>query len=246
LQARRNARVWIITTALLIVLAAGGLVTWQIATRPSPIHIAFANSLSGAVASEGTESLTAAQLYVDEVNHAGGVDGHEIVLDPFDDRSSAKGASDNVQAIADGPALAVLGHLISPFSIAAASGYKAAHIPALTSQSVADELTIGNPWYFRLQTPNTATAEWLALLHSPYPAGTQLAVRARRRHRPGGLERRLRPELQTRLPRGQRWADAENLDLRRRFTACRGRGQGHRGVAGAGARTAYHRSCRLD
>jgi len=67
-----------------------------------------------------------------------------------------------VQAIADGPALAVLGHLISPFSIAAASGYKAARIPALTSQSVADELTIGNPWYFRLQTPNTATAEWLA------------------------------------------------------------------------------------
>jgi len=143
LQARRNPRVWVIATALLIVLAAGGLVTWQIATRPSPIHIAFANSLSGAVASEGTESLTAAQLYVDEVNRAGGVDGHEIVLDPFDDRSSAKGASDNVQAIADGPALAVLGHLISPFSIAAASGYKAARIPALTSQSVADELTIG-------------------------------------------------------------------------------------------------------
>ena len=56
----------------------------------------------------------------------------------------------------------MLGHLISPFSIAAASGYKAARIPALTSQSVADELTTGNPWYFRLQTPNTATAEWLA------------------------------------------------------------------------------------
>jgi branched-chain amino acid transport system substrate-binding protein len=56
----------------------------------------------------------------------------------------------------------VLGHLLSPISIAAASGYKAARIPALTGQSVADELTIGNPWYFRLQTPNTATAEWLA------------------------------------------------------------------------------------
>jgi branched-chain amino acid transport system substrate-binding protein len=144
------------------VLAAGGLVIWQIATRPSPIHIAFATSLSGAVASEGAESLAAAQLYVDEVNRAGGVDGHEIVLDPFDDRSSAKGARANVQKIARGPALAVLGHLLSPFSIAAGSGYKAARIPALTSQSVADELTIGNPWYFRLQTPNTATAQWLA------------------------------------------------------------------------------------
>ena len=150
LQARRNPRVWIIATALLIVLAASGLVMRQIAARPSPIHIAFANSLSGAVASEGAESLAAAQLYVDQINRAGGVDGHEIVLDPFDDRSSAKGASANVQTIADGPALAVLGHLLSPFSIAAASGYKAARIPALTGQSVADELTTGNPWYFRL------------------------------------------------------------------------------------------------
>ena len=162
MQDRPNFRVWILATALLIVLAAGGLVMRQIATRPSPIHIAFANSLSGAVANQGAESLAVAQLYVDEINRAGGVDGHKIVLDPFDDRSSAEGASANVQTIADGPALAVLGHLLSPFSIAAASGYKAARIPALTSQSVADELTIGNPWYFRLQTPNTATAEWLA------------------------------------------------------------------------------------
>jgi hypothetical protein len=63
---RRNPRVWIISTALLIVLAAGGLVMRHIATRPSPIHIAFGSSLSGAVASQGAESLTAAQLYVDE------------------------------------------------------------------------------------------------------------------------------------------------------------------------------------
>jgi hypothetical protein len=38
---RRNPRVWIIATALLIVIAVGGLAMRQIATRPSPIHIAF-------------------------------------------------------------------------------------------------------------------------------------------------------------------------------------------------------------
>jgi hypothetical protein len=53
LQARRYPRVWMIATALLIALAAGGLVTWQIATRPSAIHIAFANSLSGVRTSRG-------------------------------------------------------------------------------------------------------------------------------------------------------------------------------------------------
>ena len=67
LQDRRNPRVWIIATALLIVLAAGGLVMRQIATRPNPIHIAFANSLSGAVASEGAESRAAAQFQGDGI-----------------------------------------------------------------------------------------------------------------------------------------------------------------------------------
>ena len=68
-------------------------------------------------------------------------------------------------------------------SIAAASGYKAARIPALTSQSVADELTIGNPWYFRLQTPNTATAEWLAYYVRNVLQGTARCSRAPPRRR---------------------------------------------------------------
>ncbi len=147
---------------ILVLFIANGLAVLWVAARPSPIHIAFANTLSGAVEPVGAEILKAAGLYVDEVNRSGGVDGHPIVLDRFDDLGTPDGARANVQAIADGPALAVFGHLLSPTSLAAGPGYRAAHIPALSSQALADALTVDNPFYFRAQTPNSQQAQWLA------------------------------------------------------------------------------------
>ena len=90
------------------------------------------------------------------------MDGHPILLDVFDDRSSAEGALANAPAIVGGPAVAVLGHLLSSASVAAGAAYQAARIPALTGVSTADEVTMGNPWYFRAQTPNTVQGQWLA------------------------------------------------------------------------------------
>jgi hypothetical protein len=46
--------------------------------------------------------------------------------------------------------------------LAAAAEYKAAQIPALTSQAAADALTLGNSWCFRAATPSLAQAQWLA------------------------------------------------------------------------------------
>ncbi len=152
----------LIASAVIAVLAVAGVAGWQIAMRPAPIHIAFTNSMSGALEPVGTEVLKAANLYVDEVNRAGGVDGHPIVLDVVDDQGSPETARANVRRIADGPAVAVLGHFLSAASLAAGPGYQAAHIPALTTQALADNITIGNPYYFRAQTPNSQQGRWLA------------------------------------------------------------------------------------
>ncbi len=118
--------------------------------------------MSGALEPVGTEIRQAVQLYLDDVNRTGGVDGHPIVLDLFDDKGAAAVARDNVPAIADSPALAVLGHFLSAASLAAGPGYAAAHIPAVTSQALADGITLGNPYYFRVQTPNSQQGVWLA------------------------------------------------------------------------------------
>jgi branched-chain amino acid transport system substrate-binding protein len=125
----RRWRVFGGVLVLLLILAGAGF-TWQALYRPAPIVIAFAGSLTGNAASQGQETLTAARIYLDRMNAAGGVDGHPVVLQLFDDESSPSVAQSKVGAVLRSPALAVLGHTLSATSVAAGPGYKAGHIPA--------------------------------------------------------------------------------------------------------------------
>jgi branched-chain amino acid transport system substrate-binding protein len=90
--------------AALILAAAWATI---VRSRPAPIRIAFANSLTGPSSPAGLESLIATKLAIDEMNVKGGVKGKPIELVPFDDASSAETARANVQAIADSPCIAV-------------------------------------------------------------------------------------------------------------------------------------------
>jgi ABC-type branched-subunit amino acid transport system substrate-binding protein len=102
------------------------------------------------------------QLRVDEVNAAGGVDGHPVELRHVDDQGSPETARANVRQIAASRCVAVLGHRLSTTSLAAAPAYKAAHIPALTGTTHVDELTVDNPWYFRAQNTSSAQGRSIA------------------------------------------------------------------------------------
>src|SRR3954468_11138194 len=161
-MSRAKRRAWVIIAAVgsaLILAAVYAALSWK---RSTPICIAFANSLTGASNSAGTESLMAAQIYIDQVNATGGVDGRRIELVVFDDASSADVARDTVQPIADSPCLAVLGHYLSTASLAAGTGYKFVGIPALTGTSFADDVTIANEYYFRAQTTNSVQGRSIA------------------------------------------------------------------------------------
>ena len=128
---KQRRRWWLAVVAGVVLVLA---VAWAaiLGTRPEPIRIAFANSLSGPSAPAGTESLVATQLAIDEVNAKGGVNGRPIELVLFDDASNPAVARANAQTIADSPCVAVLGHFLSSTSLAAAPAYKDARIPALT------------------------------------------------------------------------------------------------------------------
>ena len=149
----------VVAGVVLVLAVAGTAILW---TRPEPIRIAFANSLSGPSAPAGTESLVATQLAIDEVNAKGGVNGRPIKLVLFDDASNPAVARENAQAIADSPCVAVLGHFLSSTSLAAAPAYKDARIPALTGSAAADDLTSGNEYYFRALTPISTQARSIA------------------------------------------------------------------------------------
>ena len=155
--------------AVLLLALAWAAIVWS---RPAPIRIAFANSLTGPSSPAGLESLVATRLAIDEVNAKGGIRGRPIELVPFDDASSAETARENLQAIADSPCVAVLGHYLSTASLAAGPGYKSARIPALTGTSFVNDLTRGNEFYFRAQTTSSlqgrSIAEYLrAVLKEP-------------------------------------------------------------------------------
>ena len=75
----------VVAGVVLVLAVAWAAILW---TRPEPIRIAFANSLSGPSAPAGTESLVAMQLAIDEVNAKGGVNGRPIELVLFDDASN--------------------------------------------------------------------------------------------------------------------------------------------------------------
>ena len=149
----------VVAGVVLVLAVAWAAILW---TRPEPIRIAFANSLSGPSAPAGTESLVATQLAIDEVNAKGGVNGRPIELVLFDDASNPAVARANAQAIADSPCVAVLGHFLSSTSLAAAPAYKDARIPALTGSAAADDLTSGNEYYFRALTPISTQARSIA------------------------------------------------------------------------------------
>ena len=149
----------VVAGVVLVLAVAWAAILW---TRPEPIRIAFANSLSGPSAPAGTESLVATQLAIDEVNAKGGVNGRPIELVLFDDASNPAVARENAQAIADSPCVAVLGHFLSSTSLAAAPAYKDARIAALTGSAAADDLTSGNEYYFRALTPISTQARSIA------------------------------------------------------------------------------------
>ncbi len=141
---------------VVVAIAASALAIW--ALRPGPITIAVANSFTGPQQIAGSESLIATRLAVDEANREGGIGGHRIELVTFDDRSDPATARANAAAIVAGPAVAVLGHFFSNASLAASPIYRAARLPAVTGTSLADELTSGNPYYFRTQATISAEA----------------------------------------------------------------------------------------
>jgi ABC-type branched-subunit amino acid transport system substrate-binding protein len=157
---------WWVTLGLLG--SASLFATFYAVAHRSPICIAAHNTLSGPSSAAGLEAVEAMQLYVDEANRVGGVDGHPIELVRIDDEGSADTARANVPKIATSACLAVLGHRLSTTSLAAGPGYKAARIPALTGTTHVDELTVDNPYYFRAQNTSSmqgrSVAEYLGIL----------------------------------------------------------------------------------
>jgi potassium efflux system protein len=119
-------------------------------TETETIHIAFVGGLSGKNASDGKSHIEGIQLYLDMINHEGGINGREVVLDVFDDQNDPELAKQKAfEIIQQNKAIAVIGHLFSSCSINGGEIYKKNHILAVTPFSTNVKVTQDNEWYFR-------------------------------------------------------------------------------------------------
>jgi len=148
-QAPRSAR------ALLVLLALAGC------AEREPIRIGVAGSFGTPI---GAPMLRAAQLAADEINASGGIDGRPIELVTRDDRADPDSAVAVATELAASPVVAVVGHLFSGMSLAAAPVYNGADRPvaAISPSSSAPEYATTGPWTFRVCPSDAVHGEALA------------------------------------------------------------------------------------
>lgn len=131
------------------------------ANSTGPIKIGFGGPLSGDSSAFGIQAQMGAQLFVDELNAAGGIDGRNVELVVKDDEGKTDTAGFVARELVSDPAIvAMTGHLNSRCTLATAAIANKAHLPQITYGSTATTICKGNPYTFRnIYTDDSAGAQ---------------------------------------------------------------------------------------
>jgi branched-chain amino acid transport system substrate-binding protein len=129
----------------------------------SDIYLALAGPLSGKSFSSGDSYLKGASLYINEINEQGGINGKKVILNTYDDQNNKDLAAQKAREIVENHrAMGVIGHHFSSCSIAGGKIYQQYGIPAVTPTSTNVDVTLNNPWYFRISFHDRFQARFLA------------------------------------------------------------------------------------
>ncbi|MFC1886833.1 ABC transporter substrate-binding protein, partial [Thermodesulfobacteriota bacterium] len=124
------------------------------------IYIAFI----GPTRLEFTQNIVGAiEMYLENINAEGGIDGKKIELLIYDDRDDEILAEKiAIQIAEENSVLIVLGHNSSNAAVAAGKIYGLNEIPAITASATAEKVTFGNDWYFRTIPNNVVQADFIS------------------------------------------------------------------------------------
>lgn len=115
------------------------------------IHLALVGPMSGKGHIIGQSLLKGANMYVNQINASGGINGKCVQLDIYDDQNDRNLAIQKASEIVSlNRAIGVIGHWYSSCSFAGGMIYKKNFMPAITPGSTNVKVTRFNPWYFRL------------------------------------------------------------------------------------------------
>jgi branched-chain amino acid transport system substrate-binding protein len=127
-----------------------------------PIPIGLFTSLAASSGGYGTTIEAGLKLYIDQVNAAGGVNGHQISVDVQDNLGTSSGGVTSVQKLlsADPKPVAILGGFFSDSTIAALPIIERARVPLLVDGAANSTITKNpNQWIFRWVPDNQVVAD---------------------------------------------------------------------------------------
>ena len=128
------------------------------------LQIAVIGPMSGKDHEGGQAMLDGVNLYVNEVNKSGGINGRTLEVIAYDDQNNKVTARNRAMEIAkESKAMVVIGHYYSSISLAGGKIYKEYGIPAITASATAPEVTEGNDWYFRVVADTHLQGKFSAL-----------------------------------------------------------------------------------
>ncbi len=148
-------------------------------STPSVIKIGVAQPLSGNLSALGQDLLNGVNLAVEELNKEGyKIKGKTVTFEvvPVDDKANAETGKEVAQQLVDAGIVAVIGHLNSGVSIAAAPIYAAANIPQLAISTNPKFTQLGFDTTFRLVANDTLQAKAIGSYSSSQFTGTRYAL----------------------------------------------------------------------
>lgn len=147
----------LISLGLLISLGAGSLVS---CSGQEPLRVGFAAQLSGIQGELGVQERNGAQLAVDEINAAGGVNGRPIDVIVKDDLGTADGARAADRELIDAGVVTIIGHATSEATLAGLTVTNPARVVLLSPSATAPELSGRDDYFFRVVQARIAPVQF--------------------------------------------------------------------------------------
>jgi len=124
----------------------------------------------------GLQNLQGVQLAVEEINQAGGIDGHPLRVIPRDDEGDGPTAARIAQDFVNTSSIsAVVGHVNSSGMLSAAPTYDG-RLPAVATSATSPDLTGISSWVFRIISSDSLNGIALANFASKFGGRTPASV----------------------------------------------------------------------
>ena len=160
------------------------------------IIVATAGPMTGTNAAFGEEVRRGAELAVEDINAAGGVNGERVVLLVEDDACDPRKAAEVTTKFIEAGAVFIAGHFCSGASLPAARLYADAGIVLMSPASTSPKLTDEGGWnVFRTVARDDAQGDAAAAVIAAHFAGKKLAIVQDKANYGAALAARLRAAL---------------------------------------------------